>query len=161
MKRQRRQSARWRDQQAALVLDQRLDRPEQRAVELMGERQIEQTGFSGSLGQTGEIEPAPERGDLLRERFRTERQRLPVKTIARDGKDKAFLFGDREQHHRLVAGEQRLNLLCLHRQRIRQRGIIREFLGEGLLQGRALAGNGDQPRLGPRLSGGIALRSIL
>ena len=72
-----------RHQQARLVLHQRLDRRQQGCVELVGERKIEQAGFAGGVGPAADVQAAAERGDLVRQRFRAKRDRLPVKMTAR------------------------------------------------------------------------------
>ena len=102
MERQRGQRARRHNEQAALVADQRFDRRQQRGVEIVRQRQIKQPGLAGGVARLGDVESAPERGDLFRQGVSADWERLPVEAVARQRKDIAFLLGDREQHHRLI-----------------------------------------------------------
>jgi hypothetical protein len=157
MERQRGQRARGRHQQAPLVFHDGLDLAEQRHIELVGAREIEQLRFAGGIAGLADVEPPAEGGNLLRDRIRTERNPLPVEPVARQRDRIAVLVGNGEQHHRLVTREQRLDFPCLQRQRIRQRGIIREFSREGFLQAGALGRDGGDPLAAALRGGGIAL----
>src|SRR6516162_1828307 len=68
MERQRGQRAQGYDEELGLVLDQRLDRPEQRNVQVMRGSKIEQLGLTHRDGfrQFVDIEAATEGGDLRR-----------------------------------------------------------------------------------------------
>jgi hypothetical protein len=132
-------------EQAALVIHDRFDRAKQRCIELVGKRKVEQAGFAGGIAGAADIEPLAQRGHLLRQRVRADRDLLPVEAIAGDRGDVALLLGQRKQHHRFIAGEQCLDVLHVKRQRIRQRGVIRKLVRERLLQARAPRGNGRQP----------------
>jgi hypothetical protein len=92
-------------EQAALVLHDRFDRAEQRCIELVGKRKVEQAGFAGGIAGAADIEPLAQRGHLLRQRVRAERDLLPVEAIAGDCGDVALLLDQRKQHHRFIAGE--------------------------------------------------------
>src|SRR5215471_17171977 len=80
------------------------------------------------------------------------------KTGAGDGDGVALLVDDRKHHEHLVIGQQRLDLGGLHRQWVRQRGIVRKFNRERLLQRRSLDADGGKPGLVAALGRGIALR---
>ncbi len=161
MERQRRQRARRHDQKRGLVLDQCIDRCKQRSIQFMGEREVEQPGLAGCIARLADIKPAAEHGNLLRQGIRTKRDRTPLDTLARHRENVAFLLGDRELHYCFIVGQQRLHLSCLQRQRIRQRGVIGKFAGEGFLQVRALGRNRRQPVPAALLGGDIALGALL
>ncbi|MEH2558946.1 hypothetical protein V1286_006475 [Bradyrhizobium algeriense] len=94
MERQRRQCARRHDQKRGLFLDQRIDRRKQRSIQFMGECEVEQPGLAGCIARLADVQPAAERGNLLRQGIRAERDRTPLDTLARHRENIAFLLGN-------------------------------------------------------------------
>src|SRR5262249_13674388 len=132
MERQRRERARWHEQQMTLAFDQRLDRTEQRLIELMRSAQIEHRGIT-KLQRAPEllhVEPGPEGYDFLIELAGTERDRLPHESFARQREDVGLVLAAQEENQRLIGTEKLLNLVRSERLRIGQRRIIGELLLE-------------------------------
>ena len=110
-----------------LVLDQRLDRTDERDVKLIRQSEVEQRQLAGWLLQLREIEAAAQCGDLLRQVFCPDPDRVPAEAIARQRKDVVLLFPGQEEDQRFIGAEQLLHVLGLERLRGRQRRVIREL----------------------------------
>src|ERR1700730_1130149 len=110
-----------------LVLDQRLDRTDERDVKLIRQSEVEQRQLAGWLLQLREIEAAAQCGDLLRQVFCPDPDRVPAEAIARQRKDVALLVSRQEEDQRLIGAEQLLHFLGLERLRARQRRILGEL----------------------------------
>src|SRR6516165_2494580 len=70
----------------ALVANQRLDRTDKRVVKFVRETEIEQPPPAAAKEHVN-IEPAPERGDLLQQGLAVQRNCLPLEPLARQRKD--------------------------------------------------------------------------
>src|SRR5216683_5836027 len=92
MERQCRQHAGRHHQQMPLAPDQRFDGTDERVVELVGEREVEQFWLCApwkGLAEQIDIETAPELRDFLAQSLRAERKRLPIGAFAGERKDVA------------------------------------------------------------------------
>ena len=122
-----------------LVLDERVDRTDEQRVQLVREAQIE-------LLHGVEFQPAPERRDLGDDGTSARGDRAPVEAVGGDGEDIALLLAGHEKKQRLVGREQLLDVLDLQRPRVRQRGVVGEFLLQlGLGGGKLALGVFDLP----------------
>ena len=115
MERQSGKRTRRDDEDALAVLDQAVHRSKQGSVKLMREVESEQIGRIAGLHRVLraiDIEAAPECRDLLLDRITSERDRMPIGLVACDREDVALIFSSRcENNQRLIAGQQRLNVL--------------------------------------------------
>lgn len=129
------------------LIDQALHRTKQRRIELVRERQIEQSRLVGSVGRMVDIKPTTECRNFFGDVVGPKADRLPVKAVTRDSNDVALLVENRKHDSRLVGREQRLDFVRFDRQGIRQRRIVGKFGCKPLLQARAFGGNCGKPGL--------------
>src|SRR5262249_45713127 len=143
MEGQRGERARGHDEELGLVLDQRLDRPEQRNVKLVCGSKIEQLGLAGieRFRQFFDIEAAAKGSDLRRQVLLAERNRLPLKTLARKRKNVTLVGSCKKEYKRFVAAKQPLHLFDRKRLRLCECVIVGEFLMDA-------CGNCVEPPLG-------------
>jgi hypothetical protein len=117
-----------------LVLDQGLHRPDQRGIELVRQREVEQLAglllidFVLNAIDSVDIESQSERGNLLRQDIGGQWDRLPVEPVPRQREDVAFAVAGQEEHQCLCVAEQLLSIdrrprRCRrHQHRRRRRG---------------------------------------
>src|SRR3954447_8657697 len=123
----------------SLVLDERIDRTEEQGIELVRNHEIE-------LLHGVELEPAAERRNLGCDVISAGWDRAPVEAVGCDREDIALLIAGYEKNKRLIRREQLLDVLDLQRPRVRQRGVIGEFLLQlGLGGGKLALGVFDLP----------------
>ena len=150
MERQPGERARRHEQEMALVLDERLDRAEQRRVQLVRKVEVEQlraAGIDREL-QVVHVEAAAERRHLGAQVLLADRDHLPGDAVRRQRENVGLTLARKPEDERLVGREQLLYRLALQRLRRGERGVF----GKLVLQ------LGGQPRSAVRRNTAISLR---
>src|SRR6185369_11490835 len=115
--------------QMRLVLDERFDRAEQGAVQLVRDTEIEEAALvAAGLLEVVDVKSTTEGDNLLRQLFRPDGNRLPVEALAGQRKDVAFFVAREPEHQRFVGAQQLPHLFALKRLRARQGGVFRKLV---------------------------------